>query len=380
MSQKLRIGIDCRLSGKQHAGIGRYIENLVQRLPVDQHIEWILFFHDQKQADEVLQSFNHSTIRPLVKLIPVKHYSLAEQLKLPQVFMAAKLDLLHVPHFNVPIFYHGKLVVTIHDLLWHEQKGTGVTTLPKWQYWLKYLGYRLVASQAIYKANKIIVPSETIKQTLSRYYPQAQKKVVVIKEGIDRKFQKLKTKNQKTITYTLHPTPYTLLYVGSLYPHKNLELVFQALKQLPEVKLNIVSARSAFRDKLEHQTQASNLKHQISFLGYILDKELIKLYHSSLALVQPSLSEGFGLTGVEAMAAGCPVLASDIPVFKEIYGQAAIYFDPKSTESLIKAIEQLRQLSNLERNKLIKKGREQTKQYSWDEMVKETIKVYGASK
>ena len=93
MSQKLRIGIDCRLSGKQHAGIGRYIENLVQRLPVDQHIEWILFFHDQKQADEVLQSFSHSTIRPLVKLIPVKHYSLAEQLKLPQVFFAGTMIL-----------------------------------------------------------------------------------------------------------------------------------------------------------------------------------------------------------------------------------------------------------------------------------------------
>jgi len=90
------------------------------------------------------------------------------------------------------------------------------------------------------------------------------------------------------------------------------------------------------------------------------------------------------------MAAGCPVLASDIPVFKEIYGQAATYFDPKSAESLIQAIEQLRQLSpkprlpfgkgtpsgQIERNKLIEQGKKQAKQYSWDEMVEKTIEVF----
>ena len=128
------IGIDCRLAGLKHAGIGRYVANLVSRLPkLDSQINWVLFFSDSEQAQEVLP--NNQDI-PLIKIIfaPIKHYSLAEQVQLPTIFNQEKLDLLHVPHFNVPWFYKGKTVITIHDLLWHEYRGLNATTLSPWKY------------------------------------------------------------------------------------------------------------------------------------------------------------------------------------------------------------------------------------------------------
>src|SRR5258708_33114315 len=188
------IGIDCRLAGNQHAGIGRYIENLVVRLPnLAPEIYWVYFFHNQAQANEVLPSVPKNV---KVVLTPFRHYSLSEQLKLPSVFAQEKLNLLHVPHFNAPLFYKGKLLITIHDLLWHEQQGLDVTTLPKWQYYAKYAAYRYVTTQAVKKAAAIFVPAETIKQVVATYYPAAQNKIIVTKEGIDERLETTKTRKK----------------------------------------------------------------------------------------------------------------------------------------------------------------------------------------
>ncbi len=104
------------------------------------------------------------------------------------------------------------------------------------------------------------------------------------------------------------------------------------------------------------------------FLGFVPDEKLINLYQESTALVQPSVSEGFGLTGIEAMASHTPVLASDIKVFKEIYQDAAIFFDPKKPESFIEAVKKL-EISN--RKKIIDQGLQVAKQYSFDQMAKD---------
>ena len=135
----MKIGIDCRLAGSQHAGIGRYTESLLTSLlKVNSNNNWVLFFYDENQAKAVLKNnFDHQKVQ--VVITPISHYSVEEQLKLPKIFKAEKLDLLHIPHFNIPIFYSGKLVVTIHDLLWHEYKGGTATTLSPLKYFLKYI-------------------------------------------------------------------------------------------------------------------------------------------------------------------------------------------------------------------------------------------------
>ena len=353
----MKIGIDCRLSGVTHAGIGRYIENLISRLPEQApEIEWVYFYRTQ---DQVLPNLNVKYIKA-----PIRHYTFQEQLQLLSIFNQQKLDLLHVPHFNVPIMYPGKLIVTIHDLLWHQQKGTQVTTLKPWKYWGKYAGYKVVTSQAISKANKILVPTETIKKTLSEHYPHTKSKIVVTHEGVDQRL--LKYKNEK-----VKRQKNSLIYVGSLYPHKNVTLVVQALKKLPQWRLVIVGSRSVFQDKIREETKKVGVEKQITFTGYLSDEDLAKEIKSSTALIQPSLSEGFGLTGIEALSLGTPLVASNIPVFKEIYQEAALYFDPKSSDDLIKQIKQIPKLKP-SKAQMIKVAQK----YSWDEMTKETIKAY----
>jgi glycosyltransferase involved in cell wall biosynthesis len=363
-----KIGIDCRLSGQEHAGIGRYIEELILRLPTlkkAQDINWIFFFYSKAQADLYLEKIPQE-YRSQVKTVitPIRHYSVAEQLKLPIIFNQQNLDLLHIPHFNAPVFYRRKTILTIHDLLWHQYQGLKVTTLNPVIYWIKYLGYRLVASIAITKAAQILVPAKTIKQTLLKFYPQAQGKIKVTPEGHSDSFGQIKT--------TTKPKK-QLIYVGSLYPHKNIEVVIKALKNLPDFQLKIVGARNIFLEETKALVKKYEVKSQVDFTGYLTDQELNNLLAQSWALVQPSFSEGFGLTGVEAMAAGIPVIASDIPIFREVYQDAPIYFKPHQANSFVEA---LKQLTTKKRTTAISKGKKVAAQYDWSNMAQQTLDSY----
>lgn len=366
-----KIGIDCRLSGNTHAGIGRYIEELILRLPaLEPQKEWVFFFAEQKQVSEYLKKTNSRFKNIKLVIAPIKHYSLAEQWRLPMIFAKEKLDLLHVPHFNVPLFYRGRLVVTIHDLLWHEFVGLQVTTLKPHIYFLKYLAYRLTTRIAVSKANVILVPAQTIKAVVAKYYPWAKAKIKVTTEGFSQEFAPKAPKK-----LAARPVSKLLIYVGSLYPHKNIEVVLKALPNLPDYQLQIVGARNVFQDQARALVKKYQVEDQVTFAGYLEDQKLKTLMDQALALVQPSLSEGFGLTGVEAMAAGLPVLASDIPIFKEIYQDGAIFFDPSQAHDFVQAVEQLEKTN---RTQLAKKGQQVVSQYSWEEMADQTLAVYNS--
>lgn len=378
-----RIGIDCRLAGWKHAGIGRYVENLILELPKQsgsfapgKTITWVLFFHDAAQAAAIAQTWPEN-----VELVfaPVRHYTLAEQLRMPTIFNRAKLDLLHVPHFNIPWLYFGNICITIHDLLWHEQRGSQVTTLKPWMYWLKYCVYLLTVWYALQRARCIFVPAETIKQTVLRYYPALTDKIVVTLEGLGRQYLKIAAhlrENGVTVQPSKSQGQLKLVYTGSLYPHKNLSLVLTAMTQRPNWHLTIVGSRSNFQDQVRQQVAALGIETQVKFAGFVADDALIELYRASDALVQPSFSEGFGLTGVEALATGTTLLASDIPIFREIYGDAARYFNPESVAHFLLAADQLLTQTQQERKRLIQQGLNQIKRYDWAQMAQETGHSY----
>lgn len=367
-NKQVRIGIDARLAGQEHAGIGRYSENLILNLIslADKNLgfktTFVLFFFDRNQAKQVLGDLQK---KPHLEIVytGIKHYGIREQFLLPKIYKKARLNLLYVPHWNVPLAYHGKLMITVHDLLWHEQRGLQATTLKAWQYPIKYLAYHLISRQAIKKATKIFVPTLTIKETILKYYKDVEKKIVVSKEGIAPVYQNVlknplgRARIQKQFIYT-----------GSLYPHKNIKIIIQSLKKLPKYKLYIVSAKNLFKNQIQALISNHKVKKQVVFLGFVKDVKLIELYQKSMALVQPSLSEGFGLTGIEAMACHTAVLASDIPVFREIYQDAAIFFDPKSTDSFLKAVKKL-ELSS--RKEILQTGVKVAGQYSFEKMAEE---------
>jgi glycosyltransferase involved in cell wall biosynthesis len=171
------------------------------------------------------------------------------------------------------------------------------------------------------------------------------------------------------------------IYVGNAYPHKNLVRLIQAVMFLNKkingnIGLKIASSRNVFTQRLQSEINAQKADKFVILLDNISDAELDDLYKNAVGFVFPSLSEGFGLPGIEAMKAGTLVLASDIPVFKEIYKDNVIYFDPLDFTSIEEAVESALNLSPDLRTERIKKAMDFVKRYSWSKMAKETLRVY----
>lgn len=368
-----KIGIDCRLWGTANTGIGRYTQELVENLyKIDNKGEYVLFCR-AKDYDKI----HVARWKKVIADIP--HYTFSEQTKLVQIFMKENLDLLHTPHFNVPILYPRPYVLTIHDILWHKSKGTKVTNLPPPSYWGKYAAYRVVVKIAVNRAKKIIVPSHAVETDVVHYFPRAKNKVIVTYEGTPNKNLQFRISNFQLIAKKYNIAKPYLLCVGNLYPHKNIEILIKAIKRYHDssndIKLVIVSRRGVFQEKFHMFLEKEKVLHFVKVLSGVGDFQLANLYKRAEAFVFPTKSEGFGLPGLEAMAYGCPVVCSDIPVLKEIYGSSAFYFDPDDAIDIVDKLKKVLADKTL-RNNLIKKGKQQVKKYSWRKMVEQTVNAY----
>lgn len=342
----MRIGIDARLINQ--TGVGRYIRNLIAELAkIDQKNNYVVFVRDD--------SWKPPNERWTKRMVNVPWHSVSEQLIMPWVFAREHLDLVHVPYFNVPIFYPGSFIVTIHDLtILHFDTGKA-TTLPFPLYRLRRLGYRIALAVGFARAKRIIAVSHATKQELIDHFRLDPEKIVVTYEGVD---ERLKT---QVVGRKIIKDSY-FLYVGNAYPHKNLETLLKAF-QGNNAKLVLVGKDDYFYRRIK----ASLLNDRVVFFGEADDRELANLYHNAIALVFPSLMEGFGLPALEALALGCPVIASDIPVFHEILGDAVTYFDPRNPQDLKEAL--------VGAMRKPKKGLVLGR-YSWSALASATLAVY----
>lgn len=361
--------IDARLYGLENAGLGRYVMNLLKYLSeTDSKNEYILLLR-KKYFDRLKLPPRFTGV-----LAEFRHYSLAEQVLLPALILKHKPDLVHFPHFNVPLFCPVPFVVTIHDILMHRQKGLDATTLSPVLYYFKRLGYSGVFRRAVTASGAVIVPSNFVKKEIVDYYKVDPDKVRVTYEGVD-----VLAGDKKPKVPGLY-----FIYSGNAYPHKNLKRLVEAIIELnlttkERVYLLIASTRSVFTRRLEELIDKSNAGRFVKLLGFVPDEELGALYKHSLGFVFPSLSEGFGLPGLEAMNAGALSLVSDIPVFREVYKDAAIYFNPYDFSSIAKAMKEVVGMSKEERVKRIESGQNFIKRYSWRKMAEETLKIYASS-
>ncbi|MCX6792284.1 MAG: glycosyltransferase family 1 protein [Candidatus Gottesmanbacteria bacterium] len=159
------------------------------------------------------------------------------------------------------------------------------------------------------------------------------------------------------------------LYVGNAYPHKNLDVLLRAFSNMNDVKLVLVGKDDYFYKRLKQTDSVKLLKDKLIFKTNVSDNELVTLYQNALACVLPSLMEGFGLPALEALANNCPVIVSDIPVFHEILGSSAIYFDPRSADDLTKILKRAAIKRPSVNSGIVK-------HYSWQKMAKETLEIY----
>lgn len=172
--------------------------------------------------------------------------------------------------------------------------------------------------------------------------------------------------------------PY-LLYVGNAYPHKNLERLLQAFKIVLEKKQNLslvlVGEIDYFYQRLQKRTKELNLNNKVIFTNRVSDKILKDLYQNALVYVFPSLAEGFGLPGLEAMKQGLPVVCSDQGPLPEVYDQAAAYFNAENIEEMARIILGVIFDHGL-REDLKRQGYSQIKKYSWQKCAQQTFEVY----
>ncbi|OGM02393.1 hypothetical protein A2115_02930 [Candidatus Woesebacteria bacterium GWA1_41_8] len=370
----MKIAIDARLYGLENTGIGRYAMGLIRGLKsIDKKNSYFILLRDKYYYSLKLPP-NWKKIRA-----EIGHYGFLEQYKLPKLLKALKPDITHFVHFNVPVTYKEPFVVTIHDLLMHRQKGLAATTLPAPIYFLKRMGYKHVFASAVRNSVKIIVPSRAVKGEILNYYKIPEEKAVVTYEGVDE-LPTVAADEKILEKYKLSSEEY-FIYTGNAYPHKNLERAVEAillLNKRSEMKyqLAIACARNVFVKRLEKTISRLKAGGFVKNLGFVPDSELGALYKNSIAFVYPTLSEGFGLPGLEAILSGTLPIVSDIAVLKETYKDNAVYFNPYDFSSIEKAMEDVLAMEEGSRVDLIQKAQNFAKGYSWDKMAEETLRVY----
>ncbi len=362
----MRIGIDARLWNE--TGVGRYIRNLVWQLQVlDKKNDYTLFVSKKFRIEDL--GFKDSRFK--IVQTDIRWHTIEEQLQFPKILEKEQLDLVHFPYFSVPIRYNRPFVITIHDLIINHYPTGKASTLPSLVYYLKLQGYKFVIKQAARKARKVIAVSQATKDEIVKHLEVSQDKVVVTYEGVEIREQ-VGTRDKK-LDYRF------FLYVGNAYPHKNLNRLIEAfalvVKEHNDVKLVLVGKEDYFYKRLKEKVSDLTIAQYVLFTGFVSESELGQYYKNAIATIQPALMEGFGLTGLEAMQSNCLVLASDIPSLKEIYGDAALYFNPLAVESMRATIlEVLKERKKFQ--PFIEKGRKRIADFSWEKMAKQTMKIY----
>ena len=257
-------------------------------------------------------------------------------------------------------------VVTIHDCAFQDR---AECFTPRFAAWLQWLVPRLAR-----RVRRIITVSGYSKGRICEICRVQPDKVQVIHNGVDPHFRPVDAAEVAAARARFHLPESYVLCVGSLEPRKNLSRLLQAWRQIapqvPEHKLVLVGTTAAvFASANLEATDES-----VVFTGYVPDESLPALYTGAAAFVYPSLYEGFGLTVLEAMACGTPVICSHTTSLPEVAGDAAILVDPLNVTALGEAIVQI--LSDPERRQTLRSlGRERARAFTWDRAAEQTWQV-----
>lgn len=269
-----------------------------------------------------------------------------------------------------PLLYFGKQATFTHDLLMFKFARAG--RLPEWVHKIRMQGYRLLMWSAHKKAEQVLVPTQFVADELNKFYLFTNRKTTVAHEASEPPL-KAKAKAPE------HKPKNFIMYTGSAFEHKNLQRLITAFGVLKEqhgdLQLVLVGKRERYSKQLEKWASKHHYFEDIVFTGFIPDEELKWYYQNARAYVFPTLSEGFGLPGLEAMVHGCPVVSSNVSCLPEVHGDAAHYFDPYDVQDIARKIDEVISNETL-RKKLIMQGYKNTKRFSWKKFTAQHIDLF----
>ena len=355
------IGIDGNEANiKNRVGVGQFAYNLLSQLyKIDTKNEYIIYLKEQP-LDDMPKDKNNWQYRVFgpkklwTKLaLPIKLYTQKEKLKL---FFS--------PSHYSPEFSPFPTIVTIHDLGYLEFQE---------QFTKKDL-YQLInwTKTSIKKSKHIIAVSEFTKKELQNIYSVNPKKITVAYNGVDNPPVISKTDTQTTLQkFNLNNQEY-FLYLGTLKPNKNIPFLLEAFaqylkEQKTQTKLIIAGKKGWLFDDIFNTVKNLKIESSVIFTDYITETEKWVLYKNAKVLILPSLYEGFGIPAIEAQKIGTSVIASNIPVLKEILGNSAIFIDPHNTSTLVEAFKKINNLKSINQN---------LNNYTWENTAKSVLNVF----
>jgi glycosyltransferase involved in cell wall biosynthesis len=363
----MRIGIDARLTYYRRAGISQYTVQLIEALSrLDLHDDFVVI-EGWRAREPIIQHDRFETRH----VCTPSHHRL-EQIVFPLELAPMRLDLLHSPDFIPPFRARAHSVITVHDLVFlmfpHFLTKDSA----------RYYGQ---IDHAVRRANAVIAVSHATKKDLVQLLGVPEDKIQVIYEAASPLFRPLP---REDLAHRLRGRfgiqgDY-LLFVSTIEPRKNVPFLLRAYRQLVDnygvdARLVLAGEKGWLFDEVFDLTKRLNLEDRVLFLGRVSTKELLWLYNAAQALVAPSIYEGFGLTPLEAMACGTPVIVSNVSSLPEIVADAGLSVDPTDLDALTVAMWRILDDSDL-RCTLSQKGLKRASLFSWDKAARETLALY----
>jgi len=363
-SEKNRVTLDARMLG--FTGIGSYVGGLLRGVAsVASEFGFTVICSTPHAPLDWLST----RFRLVESRAPI--YSLREQWQIPRLLDGT--GLLHCPHYNVPYFYRGRLVVTIHDL----------THLVHREFLPNLLAYQYACSMlrlAVQRAARIITVSQFSKDSIQERFRVPDEKIRVIYNGLTEQRPDVAGEADRERLRALRILGPYVLFVGLLKAHKNVQALLQAFALVsPETRkrfqLVIAGKKDNFYPSLCRLVRELSLEERLVFTGHVSDDDLEALYARATVFVLPSFNEGFGFPALEAMAHGVPVIVSDASSLPEVVGNAGILINPHDAQSIASAIERVVSDGEL-RQRLAVLGRERAQLFSAKESALQHLEVY----
>jgi len=379
----MNVAIDARMLLPQMTGVGRYLLGLSRALSaLDEDCSFELWLQPDLPREHPVWDLQARGLK--LHRLPAGPMDYRQQWVLPAEVRRRKPDLLHYPHFDLPLTVPGPVVATIHDLK-YIARPEFFPNLSR----IKSLLVKALMAFTVRRAQRVIAVSHSTRQDLIHYLRADPGKIAVIHEGVGEQFfRPPASAEMETWLRLLGLSVPFLLFVGERRPHKNIPGLLRAF-QLFSTKsggphhLVIVGKRYGGYREPEKLVDELGLAEKVHFLEGVSDRELTYLYYGAQAFVSLSFYEGFGLPVLEAMACGVPVIAADTPAFREVVGDAGLLVETGSPEQAAEAISQVvaagetpADPSRNQRAALVARGVERARRFTWEACARQTVQVY----
>ncbi len=369
-----RRAIDIRMLGRKRTGDETVFFELTREILRQDYEHEYRLLTNETDGEALALLYTRLGLQPedtkrKIVVLPTSNRFWWNLVTLPVFLWKERITLFHTQYilpFWVPRFT--KVIDHIHDV--------SFCALPQFISKKDLFFLRLLIPRSLRMSTYIVVPSQFTKDEVIKYYGIREDKIVVIPNALGSQF--LANHNTRDSDETIRdkyglPDSF-LLYVGTLQPRKNIPFLIKAFTEyrarFPESQLVIVGNREG-----HHVDRGITEAPGVVFPGYIDETDLPRVFHMASVFVFPSLYEGFGIPILEAISQSVPVIASDIPCFREIGGEAVLYFDPRNVDSLLQALYSLED-SFAKKAELVALGQKQIGHFSWAQSGTKLLTLY----